>query len=758
MFNTIQQNNQSMQSTTYNQMANNANAQLPVPANYVIDTNWVDPLYIPDQVPIAYTPSSANFFTQKTLQNVTGNFIGNLQVRARRGGALSIFLYNLMSSEGFANNYYAQAIESIFEMLNTNDDDVEDGISEIKITPIIDDVISMYYAIYLNDFPALNGLIDPSTRDKVFRRAKIVSDIRMGNMTRAGNNPSTLVHGFQQNQNMHQQHNQFQNQQFTQNQPPMNTGHNQHFNQQFTHDNGFHNHGNVSHGQLAANNATSTSTAWFTQGSSNNMQHQPQSNAVMNNQPTVSADPNVAFMTGQVTTPVEVSHTGTYENLAVIHDVASHDEEREVIAVVNPPNSDYQLVSESQRDVIDHFFDGIVPEEARVISYPLRGKEEKVFLFPFKLVNDIYDEQSAFKDQLSKQRFDLQYAHVPAFNTLAEKLGVVLESDGTRHYVISNVDSDMDINDHIPPLAVVQWDKVQTKPLVDSDGKKIDNSGAYVFDTPVTATTSVASATAHYAMRAMVENCSYGQETERVVEYRVNNANSFYVTNPKAVLDVLKVGRKIDTIHEFIADVEMAVKGNKRLHHYVNTTVVKAINDYVLYSTGTDIVISSIFDGSVSELLDLLAEDYGVGMVKLVEKALPSVIGDAICTAVSSDDVEDFTLPITVTNDDGEENLDKDKKIRSNLVLMVERVQNTEMPYTFDELGLGLTSPHELAKPHGMVDQNMMPEVYNALKSIVMRHGSAKIIPSKIITMDGIELSIHRSAYDFETLIVVKEN
>lgn len=732
------------------------NVNIPVPHNQVLQNKWYSPMDIPRNVSITFTPETSYYFSRETLQTVTGHLVGTIQHRAQNGGPMSVFLYNLVSANGYSNDYFAKMVQSVFEILDPADDD-GNGISEIIVTDAVHDVIDTYYAVCLHEYPDLTFCISQDAANKILRKASHVANIRARQMQQNQN-----TNQYQHNQNMPvtQTHNPiFPNQSNGHAHSNLNSSGVQFLNQNQQH--------NMNNGMMHSNQFNSN--AINQPIDSNNMYHgnmnQPHNhNAGINmQQNNPLQDPNLQFIQSSLTNQQNATQTHPQPNLNN-HEPVNQFTVNEFSPTTEIKPSEetctdvrYMRLSDNQKNMVDEQFNGEIPEGSVVIPYDSGNGAEHSLLLPIEALDGIYDPQSTFKRAVGKGINDTYNAHVPMFNSHSSRLCAILEPDGTRHYLIDDKrDANMNIEDHIPPGATVDWKLVQDKTLTDSEGTPLNNGKAFVFDSPIIGTPNLASATANYALRSKMDKCSYGQETKRVVEYRINNANSFYVENPIEVLNVLKLGKKCHNMIKMIKDMKHVTNDNPKLRKYVDETATKIINEFTLYSIGADVVIDSFLDDYL-ELIEIITEEYGPAMVMQYEKAR-DIIVDKICTAVSASKIEDFTLPITVADDDGEEDTEKNSKITSNLILMVEMSQITEIPFKFEDLGIGVYSPHELSKEHGMIDRDVMPDLYDAVKTIVLRQGASKIVPSAIETIDGVKLSIHRSAYDQETFILVKEN
>ena len=712
----------------YANQTNMQNNTLPVPCDQMLRNKWYTPSELPELVRVTYTPERSYYFSQQTLQNVTGHLVGTIQHRASSGGALSTFMYNLLSSNQYSNEYFAKVVDSVYELLDTSDEDEVGNINSKMLTDAVSDTISLYYYIFINEFPVLNQYLTHQTIDSIMKRARVVNNIRNRQLNRGQQQPAQLNHSNYINPYEVPAQTPSNNPIFP-NQTPQQAD-------MGTSGPGVQRINQLNHGQ---NNNSGYSN--------HHVNHHNQSNAV--------TDPNLQFLNPNTNNASnQMSHPNVpFVNAATDNSTFVEPEiiEDEIF------DSRFKQLSDEQQGVVTDLFDGEIPEGAMVIPYNFGKGSEKVLLLPVSAVEGIYDPQTVFKNSVGKNVYDHYDIHVPAYNSVKQVLRVIIRSDGTRNYLIDDRrDTDVNIEDHIPAGAKVDWDGIKSKELINSDGNIVSDGKAFVFDTPVTASPSVASATANYAMRSVMDKSSYGQETKRSVEYRVNQANAFYVDDPVAVLNVLKLGRKSHDMVKLIKDIKEVTKENPKLRRYIDESATKIINEFTLYSVGADIVIDSFLD-DYRELMDIVTEEYSPVMTKIYEKSRDAIV-DRICTAVSASSIDDFTLPITVTDEKGEDNLDKDAEITSNLILMVEMSQVTEIPYTFEELNIGLYQPHELSKPHGMIDQTEMPDLHSTIGAIVNRQGEDKAVPSSLETKDGTVITIHRSAYEHLTYILVKEN
>ena len=86
------------------------NQQLPVPANQLIDGNWISDPYRTN-LPV---PQKQIFMQRPDLQWVLGltaaTLVNNLQDNCRNS-PISIFAYNLFSANGYANNYFMTIVD-----------------------------------------------------------------------------------------------------------------------------------------------------------------------------------------------------------------------------------------------------------------------------------------------------------------------------------------------------------------------------------------------------------------------------------------------------------------------------------------------------------------------------------------------------------------------------------------------------------------------------------------------------------------------
>ncbi len=340
----------------------------------------------------------------------------------------------------------------------------------------------------------------------------------------------------------------------------------------------------------------------------------------------------------------------------------------------------------------------------------------------------------------------------------------ILFLDGQRLDMIIPVGDEMDINDHIPPAAIVAWDKLKEKVIYDENGKALNENNVFIVEDEFefVGTPNSVSITAN-AYALVIDEIKLGNPTERPIEYVANDPVGFHCENVNALLDLFGEDKKIDNIEQFVKSVNECESLDIGVKAYLDQKGTRIINDFLQYSMGIKVRVDSLLN-DYFDLENILSYNFGPHYTDYLKKAQKR-ISQSICNAVHGENT-DYISNITGEYETVEtiEGKSVKKKIQfdiesanSNLVIFNNRTQVTELPWVYDDLGINLIKQNIDADPYVLLTKNEHNEdQYNALKEVLDRSMCDGVIKeTKIITKDRIVLSILQSAYDDNSFIIV---
>ena len=339
----------------------------------------------------------------------------------------------------------------------------------------------------------------------------------------------------------------------------------------------------------------------------------------------------------------------------------------------------------------------------------------------------------------------------------------ILFLDGQRHDMIIPVGDTMDINEHVPPAAIIAWNKLKEEIIYDENAKALNDNNVFIVEDEFVGTTNSVSITAN-AYALVTDEISLGNPTQRPIEYVVNDPVGFHTENVNVLLDLFGEEANVDNIKQFVKSVNECDALDIGVKSYIDHKGTAIINDFLLYSMGVNIRIDSVLT-DYNDLEMILQNNFGPHYLDYLRKA-EKQLSQSVCNAIHGDDV-DFISNITgeykavETKANGKSvtrkvEFDTDSA-NGSLVIFNNRTQVTELPWVYEDLGITLVRQHKDADPFVLLTKNEHNEdQYGALKEVLNRSMNDGVIrETKIITKDRIVLSILQSAYDDNSFIIV---
>lgn len=408
-------------------------------------------------------------------------------------------------------------------------------------------------------------------------------------------------------------------------------------------------------------------------------------------------------------------------------------------------------MAKGQQEVLNKFFDGILPEGTKTLYSNVEDGE--VYAFPIKAITAM--PMAAVPPVVStnaKGDVTSIKPHVNAYSSSEESF-FIAHPNGDFDQLIVKKENKMNEVDHIPPGAKIVWAAVGTEPMADREG-------AYVLDTPVVGTASNASKLANFQVRTGLDDKDVGKSLDTVVEYTTVDAKTFFVEKPQEIVAIIGNQRRASSLPKLVE----ALKGSDDIPtpvlSYVDKTATRVVNDYLFYSMGLKVSIDSLLE-DFDDLIEYLGDEEEMGPEVLARfKAGYGEICREICTASKLEDFEDEEEGIVIQGEGDKVDEKRTKLFNSKQVVICQSTQTTELPWTFEALGVELTQRFEDAvgmKPCGLVSKaSTLTEFYEALETIYTRAGK-DVQFVHLTTTDHKTLSVHKSAYDDGSFTLVME-
>ena len=443
-------------------------------------------------------------------------------------------------------------------------------------------------------------------------------------------------------------------------------------------------------------------------------------------------------------------------------DVAIQEKLIEVEPELTEEEKWIKYMNDDQEKVIQKWFNGVVPEGVDRIE--VDGASYYAFT-PEALYSGSYKAAETLKHYFAKgERPPASAASLPLTLKGINRVVSILTSDGVRgDIILPDIEGteNMDINDHIPPKAIVEWRKLREKEIFDENGNAITD-GLVVMENELVGTTNNASIIAN-CFAISTEEIDIANSTNRPIEYYVNDPKGFYVEEVDSILEVFGVDKEYASITDLVRTINDSEISHSGILSYVVKKGTEAMNDYIQYSMGLDVTISN-FLTDYDELIEFVEDQSDVPYADYLNNYQKELIG-IVCNAVRGDTignletisgemekekVEDGEVKAEVVSFEGSD-------LDSSLVIFNDKVQVTEMPWTFADTKLTLVKQLEHAAPFIVLQNNEdNRDIYTAINEIYDRglfDGEARKI--KLITKDLIELEIMKSAYEDDVLILV---
>ena len=443
-------------------------------------------------------------------------------------------------------------------------------------------------------------------------------------------------------------------------------------------------------------------------------------------------------------------------------DVAIQEKQIEVTPESTEEEKWIKYMNDDQEKVIQKWFNGVVPEGIDRIE--VDGANYYAFT-PEALYSGSYTAAETLKYYFAKgERPPASAASLPLTLKGINRVVSILTSDGVRGDIILpdiQGTENMDIDDHIPPKAIVEWRKLREKEIFDENGKAITD-GIVVMENELVGTTNNASIVAN-CFAISTEEIDIANSTNRPIEYYVNDPKGFYVEEVGSILKVFGVDKDYDSISDLVKTINDSEITHAGILSYIVNKGTDAMNDYIQYSMGLDVTISN-FLTDYDELVEFVEDQSDVPYADYLNNYQKELVG-IVCNAVRGDTISNLE---TISGEMEKEKV-KDGKVKTevvsfegsdldnNLVIFNDKVQVTEMPWTFADTRLTLVKQLEHAAPFIVLQNNEdNRDIYTAINEIYDRglfDGETRKI--KLITKDLVELEIMKSAYEDDVLVLI---
>ena len=338
----------------------------------------------------------------------------------------------------------------------------------------------------------------------------------------------------------------------------------------------------------------------------------------------------------------------------------------------------------------------------------------------------------------------------------------ILFIDGQRHDMIIPVGDNMDIDEHIPPAAIIAWNKLKEKVIYDENGKALNDNNVFIVDDEFVGTANSVSITAN-AYALVTDEIELGNPTQRPIEYVVNDPVGFHCENVNVLIDLFGEEANVDNIKQFVKSVNESDALDIGVKSYIDHKGTAVINDFLLYSMGINVRIDSILT-EYDDLEMVLQNHFGPHYLDYLRKA-EKQLSQSVCNAVHGQDIDfisnisgEYEVVETIKGKTVKRKVEFDTDTANgSLVIFNNRTQVTELPWVYEDLGISLVRQHKDADPFVLLTKNEHNEdQYGALKEVLNRSMNDGVIKeTQIITKDRIVLSILQSAYDENSFIIV---
>lgn len=339
-------------------------------------------------------------------------------------------------------------------------------------------------------------------------------------------------------------------------------------------------------------------------------------------------------------------------------------------------------------------------------------------------VDELPDYRSRVGSQVGK--------HYETFNNLTHKALFVLSPEGDWSQVI------MELEEHLPASAKVVWSDLD-EPLM-SDGTLLGSPIDVGFLT-----------------KCSLKKDNPFRKLEGPLEFSSLEVRSFFVNTAADIKDIenlLGQKRKRKSIGHLLNGIHEKKVLPDDLRSFITERSSLILSDFLAYRMDLGILT----DNAPEDFPSILAylESLGEEVMKVFYEHQQELCG-RICVGSPLSELPDEYGEFNVNDDKGFEDTKKTKSLRSAQYALLCRQQTTELPWTWDDMGLDLVRSYNTPnlKASGLLKKSgHIPEAYEAIHNVLDR--TEEFEDCFLKTKDGVTLKLFRSAFDKDAIVVVK--
>lgn len=318
------------------------------------------------------------------------------------------------------------------------------------------------------------------------------------------------------------------------------------------------------------------------------------------------------------------------------------------------------------------------------------------------------------------------------FSNRTHKSVFVVSPEGDWSQII------MELSEHIPASGQVAWSDLN-EPVM-SDGTLLGS--------PTDA--------------SFLTKCSLKKEDpflkiEGPLEFSSLDVRSFFVNSIQDLKDtenLLSQKKKRKSLSHLMVGIKDRKALPDDLRRFVSELASQVLSEFLAYRMDLGILTDNAPEDlpSIITYLESLGEE-----VLNVFYSHQEELCRRICIGAPLAELPSEYCEFPVTDAKGFEDEKKTKSLRRAQYAMLCRQQTTELPWTFEEMGLSLMRSYNTIglKESGLLKKNgPLREAYEAIMETMNR--TEEFEDCLLVTKDGVTLKVLRSAYDKDSIVIVK--